>query len=100
MFVFSGINAVITNHFKMPVRNMDNKFFNEINSGNFFDNQLIILMSVVFKSNKNTIIFEYARSSNNRSTEIATDIFSGLMSIAFCFLSINIESVGTVFVYI
>ena len=83
MFVFSGINTVITNHFKMPVRNMNNKLFNEFNSGNFFDNQLIILMSVVFKSNKITIIIENARSSNNRSTEIATDIFSGLLSIAF-----------------
>ena len=46
---------------------MNDEFFNKFNSSNFFDNQFIILMSIVFKSNKITVIFKNARSSNNRS---------------------------------
>ena len=45
------IDAVVTDHFKVLIRDMDNEPFNKFNGGNSFDNKSVILMSVVMKSN-------------------------------------------------
>ena len=45
------IDAVIANHFKVLVRDMDNEFFNEVESGKRFGNEFVVLMPIVMESN-------------------------------------------------
>ena len=72
--VLFSIKAIVTDHFKMFLRDMDNEFFDEIPSGNSFGNEFVIFMSVVMKSDEITIIIVNAGRGNNKSAEIATDI--------------------------
>ena len=74
LLVLFSIKAVVTDHFKMFLGDMDNEFFNEIPYGNRFGNEFVIFMSVVMKSDEITIITVNTRRSNNRSAKIATDI--------------------------
>lgn len=45
------VDAVVTNHLKALVGDMDNDFFNEVDSGKGFGNELVILMSIIMESN-------------------------------------------------
>lgn len=45
------IDAVVTNHLKVLVRNMDNEFFNKINNRKGFGNELVVLMPIIMESN-------------------------------------------------
>ena len=74
LLVLFSIKAIVTNHFKMLLGDMDNEFFDEIPCGNSFGNEFVIFMSVVMKSDEITIITVNTRRSNNRSAKIATDI--------------------------
>ena len=73
-FTMSGVNAVITDHFKMFLGDMDNELFDEIPCGNSLGNKFVIFVSVVMKSDEITIIIVNTGRSNNRSAEIATNI--------------------------
>ena len=75
MFVVLGINTVISDHFEMLFRNMNDKHFNKINSRHGFSNESIILMSVVVKGNIRAVIIIDARCSNDRSSQISSNIF-------------------------
>ena len=68
------IKAAITNHFEIFFGNMSNQTFNEINSRNGFNDEFVIFMAVVMKGNRVAIIVINARGSDDRATEIATDI--------------------------
>lgn len=45
------IDAVVTNHFKVLVGDMDNEFFNKINNRKGFGNELVVLMPIIMESN-------------------------------------------------
>ena len=45
------IDAVVTNHLKVLVGDMDNDFFNKINNRKGFGNELIVLMPIIMESN-------------------------------------------------
>ena len=45
------IDAVVANHFKVLVRDMDNEFFNEVESGKRFGNEFVVLVPIVMESN-------------------------------------------------
>lgn len=43
------INAIITKHFEMLLRDVDNKALNEIESRNSFDNGFVVFMPGIVK---------------------------------------------------
>ena len=57
LFMMLGIDAVVTKHFKVFFRDMNNKTFNEIESGNALLYSLIIFVSGVMEGNIFSIIF-------------------------------------------
>ena len=92
-YFMSGINAIIPNLLEMFFRNMLNKTIDKLKSCNSFFNIRIIFMPVVMKSNIFTIIIINARSSNNRSAKIATNIFCNYTRVTSIRFSIYIETI-------
>ena len=45
------IDAVVTNHLKVLVGDMDNEFFNKINNRKGFGNEFVVLMAIIMASN-------------------------------------------------
>ena len=88
----SGINATITNHLVVLFRDMLNEAFNKIHYRNRFFYVCIILMTIIVKSDKVTIIFIDSGSGNNRTTEITTDVFYDNIWVTFVRFCINIET--------
>ena len=86
VFMMFCINAIIPKHFKILFGDMDNQSFDEIHSRNTFFNCFIIFMSSIVKSYIIAIVFIDARSCNNRSTQVTTDV-----------LESNIRSTGVRF---
>ena len=48
------VDAVISNHFEMFIRDMNNEPLNEINSGNGLNDEFIVFMSVVMEGDMRT----------------------------------------------
>ena len=68
------INTIVTNHFEVLVRDMNNQAFYKVNNGEAFCNRLVILMPGVMKRHRVTIVRINSGGSNNRSSEISGDI--------------------------
>ena len=94
------IKPIITKHFEVFVRNMNNQSLDKISSLNSFSNQFIIFVPLVMKSYILPIIMIDTRHSNNRSSQIPSDVFNDILRIGKSRLGINIESIRTVFVAI
>lgn len=77
LFMMFCINTVVTNHFEVLVRDMNNQAFYKINDGEAFCNRLVILMPGVMKRHGATIVRINSGGSNNRSSEISADILNG-----------------------
>lgn len=92
----SGIDTVISYHFKMFFGNMSDKSFDEIHNREFFNNKFVVFVTVVFKGNKITVIVNDAGSGDNRSAKVSTYVFQNLFRFAFVGFGVNIE---TVFVF-
>ena len=45
------IDAVVTNHLKVLVGDMDNELFNKINNRKGFGNEFVVLMPIIMESN-------------------------------------------------
>ena len=89
----SGIDAVISDHFKMFLRDVLYQPFDEIKGRDSLGNKLVILMPVIVESDHFTIIGINAGGGNNRSSEISADIFDDMFRIAFLGFGINIETI-------
>ena len=92
------VDAIVANHFEMLVGDMDNEALNEFNGGNSFDNEFVILMSVVMKSNMRAGVRIDTGSSNNGSAKIATNILGNDRRIAVVGLGVNVESLAMILV--
>ena len=57
MFVVFGIDAVVTQHFKVFFRDVNNESFNEVEGGNTLFDGLVVFVAGVVKSNIFSIIF-------------------------------------------
>ena len=68
-------DAVVTNHLKVLVGDMDNEFFNKINNRKGFGNEFVVLMTIVMKSNRIPIVTVDSGCSDYRTPKIASDIF-------------------------
>ena len=93
-----GINAIITNHFKMLVRDMYNQSFNKVDGGDTFGYGLVIFMPGVMKGDRVTIIRNNSGSSNNWSPQISADIFNGDIRRTWVRFCSNIKAIRVVFV--
>lgn len=69
------IDTIISNHFEMLFGDMADKSFDEIQNRKLFDNKFVVLVTVVFESDKITIIMNNAGGCDNGSAKITTDVF-------------------------
>ena len=72
---------------------MSDKSFHEIQYGNSLENKFVVLVSVVVESNRITIVFVNAGSSNNRAAKISANVFSNDGRIAEVWFCIDIEPI-------
>ena len=94
----SGVNSIIANHFKLCFRNVLNKSGNKIKSRDFFNNVFVIFVSVVMKSHGISVIGIDSGSSNNRTSQVASNVFSNCFRITKIWFCMNIETVFTMIV--
>jgi hypothetical protein len=93
-----GIDAIITNHFKMFVRDMNDQTINKVDGRNAFGNGFVIFVSLIMKRDGVTVIRINSGSCNNRSPKISADIFNGDIRGAFVRFSSDIKAIGMLFV--
>ena len=74
-FTMSGINSIITDHFKMFFRDVLSKPWHEIKNRDGFDDQFLVFMAIVMKSNRIPIVRVDSGCSDYRTPKIASDIF-------------------------
>ena len=93
LFMMFCINPIVTNHFEVLVRDMNNQAFYKVKDGEAFCNRLMILMPGVMKCHGVTIIRINSGGSNNRSSEISADIFNHCIRITEIGFSIHIKTI-------
>ena len=92
-FTVTGIETIVSGHFKMFFRDVLDQKFYKIQCRKRFFNVCIILVSVVMESDEITIIGINPGSSNHRAAQITGDIFHDgirVTEIRFC---IDIETI-------
>ena len=82
-FTMSGINSIITDHFKMFFRDVLSKPWHEIKNRDGFDDQFLVFMAIVMKSNKITVVRINTRSCNDWSAKITTNVLNHVRGVAF-----------------
>ena len=92
------VDTIVANHFEMLVGDMDNKPLNKVNGGNSFDNEFIIFVPVVMEGNMRTRVRIDARSGNNGSAEIASNVFGRDRRVTVVGLSVNVETVAMILI--
>ena len=90
------INAAVADHFEMFFRDMPDETFYELHNRKRFFGIGIIFVAVVMEGDKAAIIFVNPGGGNNRTSQIAPNVFYGGSGVAFSWLGIDIE---TVFVF-
>lgn len=94
-----GINAIITNHFKIRFRDMTNQSFYELQCRNGFGNKLVIFMPVVVEGDRIAIVFINTGGCNGRASKVSANVLGYDGRIAEVWLCIDIETVFLIAVY-
>lgn len=92
MFMMFGINAIVTYHFEMLVRDMNDQAFDKVNGRDAFGNRFVIFMPLIMKSNQFTIIGIDSGSGNHRAAQISADVFNCNIGRAEVWLSPDIKA--------
>ena len=87
------INAAVADHFEMFFRDMPDETSYELHNRKRFFGIGIIFVAVVMEGDKVAIIFVNSRRGNNRTSQIAPNVFYGGSGAAFSWLGIDIETV-------
>lgn len=94
--LMARIDAIVSDHFEVFLRDVANKTLNKVDSRNGFCNELLILMAVVVEGNG--VIFFIVSidsgSSNHRSAKITSDVLQNLLGLAFAGLSIDVKAMS------
>ena len=90
------INAAVADHFEMFFRDMPDETFYELHNRKSFFDIGVIFVTVVMEGDKVAIISVNPGGGNNRTSQIAPNVFYGGFGVAFSWLGIDIE---TVFVF-
>lgn len=94
ILVFFSIKPIISNNIKIFVIDMNNKSFNKIISMDSFFDSLIILVPIIPKGNKFTIIVENTRLSHSWFTRVSNNIFNSRFNVtSFDFRSMDIKTI-------
>lgn len=94
ILVFFSIKSIISNNIKIFVIDMNNKSFNKIISMDSFFDSLIILVPIIPKGNKFTIIVENTRLSHSWFTRVSNNIFNSRFNVtSFDFRSMDIKTI-------
>lgn len=92
----TGIDAAIAEHFEVLFRDMADQAFDEIDSWNRFLDILVILVPVIVKSNRLSVIAVNPGGGDGRAAEVTADIFYNGLRITFVGFGINIKTVFVV----
>ena len=90
------VDAVVTNHFEMFIRDMNDEAFNKVNSRNGFNDEFVILVPVVMEGNMRAGVRIDTGRSNNRSAEVTTNILRNDRRIAVVGFSVNVETLAMI----
>ena len=88
-----GIKPVVTGHFKIPLRDMLDEEFYEINGRDGLLDKNIVLMPVVVESDIIPVIGVDTGKSNDRAAQVAADIFNDGIGVRKGRLCIDIKAV-------
>ena len=75
------INAIVSDHFKMLVRDMYNQAFDKVNGGDAFGYSFMVLMALIVEGHRSPIIGINPGSGNDGPAQISADIFNSGVSI-------------------
>ena len=92
------VDAVVTNHFEMLIRDMNDEAFNKVNSRNGFNDEFVILVPVVMEGNMRAGVRIDAGRSNNRSAEVTTNVLRNDRRIAVVGFGVNIETIAMILI--
>ena len=92
------INAVVADHFKMLVRDMQDQAFDKVNGGDAFCDRFMVLMSLIMERHTIPVIGINPGSGNDRSSRISADVFKGDIRRTQVRFGSNIKAFGMAFV--
>ncbi len=71
------INAVVADHFKVPVRDMYDQPFDKVNGRDAFCDCFMVLMALIMERHTIPVIGINPGSGDDRSSKISADVFNG-----------------------
>lgn len=96
----SGVKAIVSCHFEIFIRDMLDKKFDKVNGRKSLPDERIVFMPVVMESDVNAIVRINSGEGDNRTSEIAADIFDNRIRVAEIWLCINIKAIFVFMIYI
>ena len=87
------INAVVADHFKVPVRDMYDQPFDKVNGRDAFCDCFMVLMALIMERHTIPVIGINPGSGNDRATKIPANIFGNSLRVTTVGFGINIEAV-------
>ena len=90
------INAVVADHFKVPVRDMYAQPFDKVNGRDAFCDCLMVLMALIIERHTIPVIGINPGSGNDRSSKISADVFKGDIRRTQVRFGSNIKAFGMV----
>ena len=92
------INAVVADHFKVPVRDMYDQPFDKVNGRDAFCDCFMILMALIMERHTIPVIGINPGSGIDRSSRISADVFKGDIRRTQVRFGSNIKAFGMAFV--
>lgn len=92
------INAVVADHFKVPVRDMYDQAFDKVNGGDAFCDHFMVLMALIMERHGIPVIGINPGGSNDRSSKVSADVLNGDIRRTQVRLGSNIKAFRMVFV--
>ena len=92
------INPIVTDHFKVSVRDMYNQAFDKVNGGDAFGYSFMVLMALIVEGHRSPIIGINPGSGNDGPAQISADIFNSDIRGARIGFGPDIKPIGMVFV--
>ena len=88
-----GIKAVITDHIKISVGDMDNNFFDELENGNGFLDVFVVFVAVVTKGDKAVFVREDSFLGDDGPADIANHVIDDILVIGQFGVSVDVKAV-------
>lgn len=93
-----GINAVVADHFKVPVRDMYDQPFDKVNGRDAFCDCFMVLMALIMERHGIPVTGINPGSGDDRSSKVSADVFNGDIRRTQVRFGSNIKAFGMVFI--